>query len=193
MNATSETAKNEFLSFLGEKKNQFNEPMKGHYIETSEQAEKFCQCVSTLTNTYGFVRKELAEKILSDSVMAQNFEIIACHWVRACAEKYDRLNYYRDLRDKESAEMCANIVQDEEWVKTYLKTTKVDPADEYWTERTLGTYCVARCVNMHPTLRQTFTGLVLTFIMNDKGLEKLAEMLLEESIVPSRDVSFVMI
>lgn len=191
MNATSETAMNEFLSFLGEMK--CNEVVK--CCEAYGQAEEFRRSLNTMTNTYGFRRKEMAEKILSDSVMTRNFEIIACHWVRACAEKYDRLNYrgYSDLRDKESAEMCANIVQDEEWVKTYLKTTKVDPADENWTERTLGAYCVRQCVNMHPTLRQTFTGLVLTFIMNDKGLEKLAEMLLEESIVPSRDVSFVMI
>ena len=191
MNATSETAMNEFLSFLGDM--NLNAVVK--CCKAYEQAEEFRLSLSTMTNTYGFRRKEMVEKILSDSVMTRNFEIIACHWVRACAEKYDRLNCcgYRDLRDKESAEMCANIVQNDEWVKTYLKITKVDPADKQWTERTLGAYCVRQCVNMHPTLRQTFSGLVITFIMNDKGFENLAESLLAGSLVTSKDVSFLMI
>ena len=194
--ATSKEAQKEFLILLSEKDVSYNALTKGNYVGTCKKAEAFSRCLSTLCNTFCFGRKELAEVILADHVMTRNFEVIACQWVRECADKYHRLSSYRDYmdeRDKASAEMCASIYDSTAFQEIYQKITEIDTETEYWEERTLGSMCVFKCTNMHPTLRQTFTGLVLTFLMNDENLKKLSDDLLSRGIVPTKDVSFCMI
>lgn len=175
----------EFYNFLMEnERGWLMSRVRDGYERAIYQGKIFSSLVGRMSNTFSFKKKELAEHILSDERMADSFSAIAAEWVCDCAKKrrgaVRSCGRYPDLRDDASTELCMRIAEMPEWT---------------WNtgaERSVCSYYVGCCSDMHPTNRQTFTSLVLTFIMQAPEFKRLSKRILEDGTVNSTDIRFPM-
>lgn len=167
----------------------------GQFKDHSE-CESYEKMLAGMLNTYSLSKQEMLEEILASTKLANNFAILACHWVYAMADLYKEC--YWDERDKAAVTMCWRISNTAEFHMLYNSIA----AAHYDSERAYPptnevTHAVALtgiCVtNLHHTLRQTYTGFVLTFLMSYKKADKLYKAAVEQGIVSKKNVSFWMV
>lgn len=116
------------------------------------------------------------EKKLSDS-----FVILSLHYIKQCSDKWK--SDYWDDRDRASVNMCRDIVRCPEFSGFYESKCKKEPGKwelyaeegDWHNDILLGVKLIHSIYFMHPTNRQTLSGLVLSFYANSPKMEKLSK------------------
>ena len=162
-------------------------------IDITKEAEviSFAREVENVVNNYSLDRKGIVERILSESALANSFAIIACHWVEAMSSLY-RPDYW-DERDKLAIEKCYRFSLIPEFQTLFAKYCCQKYNEQVVKAKTLSLVIVESLLKIHHTLRQSFTGIVLTFLMQFKPASVLANVALESGVVYERDVRFPLI
>ena len=167
--------------------------------DTLSMEKKFRNLVSCMVNSYSFSRSEMLDAVLFDKNRTSAFKVLAFHWILVQAERY-KINYY-DARDRHSVEVCKKITNLSGWQELYKENVKQEKKrknslEQEYELRPVTSY--GRCLidmlyDMHPTNRQTFSGFVLSFFMQCRGLEKFQSTILEYDILQDTDVRFIMV
>lgn len=169
-------------------------------VDKQSLDRRFYRIVSQMVNSYGFSKKEVLDAVLSDKNRTSVFKILALHWVKAQAERY-RTDYFDD-RDRDSVAVCKKVTQLLQWEKLYKKTVKLKMSQNrklsehgrcIKQEETYGMWLIDTLRDMHPTNRQTFSGFVLSFLMQCEGYEKFQREVFECNILFDKNVKFLMI
>ena len=167
--------------------------------DTLSQEKNFSSLVSCMVNSYSFSKSEMLDAVLSDKNRTSAFKVLAFHWILVQAGRY-KINYY-DVRDRHSVEVCKKITNLSGWQELYKenvnqkKKRKSSLEQEYELRpvKSYGRCLVDMLYDMHPTNRQTFSGFVLSFFMQCRGLEKFQRTILEYDILQDTDVRFIMV
>ena len=173
---------------------------KGDRKRVREKEESFCSTVSGMVNSFGFSKKEVLAQISSKKNRLEVFTVLSLYWIQAQADRH-RINYL-DARDRLSVVACKKITLLPEWENVYR--TGISGEDMHGDclyaagcyargMEPFGMHLIGSLYDMHPTNRQTFSSLVLSFLMQKKGMEHLQKEILENSILVERNVCFPMI
>ena len=151
-------------------------------------------------NAFGFSRKEILDAISDDRNLTRVFVILSLHYVQYMASRW-HANYLDD-RDKAAVDACKSITQLPEWDTVYWDIVNASSENDiypiergYHIKRTepAGVLMTGAIFDMHATLRQTYAGLVLSFLMQYNKCERLSKKIIGNGILKSRDVHFFMI
>lgn len=167
--------------------------------DTLSQEKNFRSLVACMVNSYSFSKSEMLDAVLSDKNRTSAFKVLAFHWILVQAGRF-KINYY-DARDRHSVEVCKKITDLSGWQELYKETIKQKKNQGIYSEQEYEirpTKSYGRCLidmlyDMHPTNRQTFSGFVLSFFMQCRGLEKFQRTILEYDILQDTDVRFIMV
>lgn len=164
----------DFLSGLSYR--QLTEQVRDKWIQASEQAEKYVSVVGSMTNSYGFAPDDVLDIICKDAKLTRIFRLVALSWIEAMGMRY-KMDYW-DKRDKTAVEYCHDVAKMESFRNIYSRLLKTEYADihrlhDRRQDKVLDTYTSRVIVNLHPTLRQSYTGFVLSFLLRDRYLLKI--------------------
>jgi hypothetical protein len=142
------------------------------YEEKHKAMENFSNTMTYMVNSFSFSRKEVLDAIMNEKKLSESFVILSLHYIKQCSDKWKR--DYWDDRDRDSVNMCQDIVRCPEFSDVYESKCKKEPGKwELCTEEggwhndmLLGVKLIHSIYFMHPTNRQTLSGLVLSFYAN---------------------------
>lgn len=164
----------DFLSGLSQR--QLTEQVGDKWIQVSEQAEKYVDVVKNMTNNYVFAPDDVLDIICEDAKLTRKFRLFALSWIEAMGMRY-KMDYW-DMRDKAAVEYCHDVAKMESFRNIYSRLLKSECADiqklhDRRQDRVLDSYTSRVVENLHPTLRQSYTGFVLSFLLRDRYLIKI--------------------
>lgn len=183
-----------YIKYLKDNAKAFDRPPEG-LLDGREFCNNYESVLHDFLNSFSLSKGEVLEILLGDKVLCKLFTEISCYWVCAMAGRF--CTDYWDLRDKASVIACKDIFMLPEFtalcekvcVEVYDLDRALDPRkDDPQIISVTGT----AISQLHPTLRQTFTGLALSFLMQRKGITAFQKAALTSGAVKERNVSFFM-
>lgn len=167
-------AETKFLELLGNlpKQKLLSAGRFPGYEEEHKAMENFSNTTTYMVNSFSFSRKEVLDAIMNEKKLSESFVILSLHYIKQCSDKWKR--DYWDDRDRDSVNMCQDIVRCPEFSDVYESKCKKEPgkwelcAEEggWHNDMLLGVKLIHSIYFMHPTNRQTLSGLVLSFYAN---------------------------
>lgn len=166
---------------------ELRNPNTGNCEETYGQIRTYESAVSAMVNSFCFNRDQVLHHIISDQKLAKKFAIVAITWVEAMGKRYNQS--YQDLRDKAAVLFCHEVMQLPEAQKHCIgyDTTLGYRQMPYVTR------IVAQLMLMHPTNRQTFSGFVLSFLLQYEPYSQMAKVLMRQRGLTQKIVAFPMV
>lgn len=151
------------------------------FREEEKAIEDFRLTISRMVNSYSFSKKEVLEAVMEEKKLSDSFLVLSLHYIKQCSDKWR--NDYWDHRDMASVKMCRDIVACPDFYDFYeSKCRKESKKWElctreggYHKDMLWGVRLIHGIYTMHPTNRQTLSGLVLSFYANSPKMEKLSK------------------
>lgn len=151
------------------------------FQEETDVIGDFDLTISRMVNSFSFSKKEVLEAIMEEKKLSDSFLILSLHYIKQCSEKWCR--DYWDRRDMASVKMCRDIVACPEFLEFYESKCRKESGiwevcirnGSYHKDMLLGVKLINGIYMMHPTNRQTLSGLVLSFYANSPKMEKLSK------------------
>ena len=195
-------AETKFLELLGNlpKQKLLSAGRFPGYEEEHKAMENFSNTTTYMVNSFSFSRKEVLDAIMNEKKLSDSFVVLSLHYIKQCSDKWK--SDYWDDRDRASVKMCRDIVRCPEFSDFYESKCKKEPgkwelcAEEggWHNDMLLGVKLIHSIYFMHPTNRQTLSGLVLSFYANSPKMEKLSKAGHSAKGLPYQEnVRFVMI
>ncbi|MDE7266656.1 MAG: hypothetical protein K2N89_04235 [Lachnospiraceae bacterium] len=156
--------------------------------------------ISRMVNSFSFSKKEVLEAIMAEKKLSDSFLILSLHYIKQCSDKW--CSDYWDRRDMASVKMCRDIVACSKFSEFYESKCRKESGiwelcsknRGYHKDMLLGVKLINSIYMMHPTNRQTLSGLVLSFYANSHKMEKLCKAEHKAMGLPYHEnVGFVMI
>lgn len=151
------------------------------YEEENKAMENFSNTITYMVNSFSFSRKEVLDAIMNEKKLSDSFVVLSLHYIKQCSDKWK--SGYWDDRDRASVNMCREIVSCPEFSDFYERNCQKETSkwklcaeERGWhKDMLLGVKLIHSIYNMHPTNRQTLSGLVLSFYANSPKIEKLSK------------------
>lgn len=155
----------------------------GRYADIREEMkaiEDFSLTISRMVNSYSFSKKEVLEAVMKEKKLSDSFLVLSLHYIKQCNDKWS--SDYWDRRDMASVRMCRDIVTCPDFLDFYESKCRKGSGiwelcvkdGTYRRDMLLGVKLIHGIYYMHPTNRQTLSGLVLSFYANSPKMEKLS-------------------
>lgn len=151
------------------------------FQEETDVIGDFDLTISRMVNSFCFSKKEVLEAIMGEKKLSDSFLILSLHYIKQCSDKW--CSDYWDRRDMASVKMCRDIVACPEFSEFYESKCRKESGiwelysknRGYHKDMLLGVKLINGIYMMHPTNRQTLSGLVLSFYANSPKMEKLSK------------------
>lgn len=191
-----------FLELLGSlPKSKLLSPGRFTDFQKEEKAVKdFHNTITYMVNSFSFSKKEVLEAIMEDKKLSDSFMVLSLHYIKQCSDRWK--SDYWDRRDMASVNMCRDIVLCPEFSRFYESKCRKESGiwelrtdtGRYHKDMLWGVRQIHGIYDMHPTNRQTLSGLVLSFYANSPKMEKLSKAGYKSMGLPYHEsVWFVMI
>ena len=172
-----------FLELLGSlPKSKLLSPGRFTDFQKEEKAVKdFHNTITYMVNSFSFSKKEVLEAIMEDKKLSDSFMVLSLHYIKQCSNRWK--SDYWDRRDMASVNMCRDIVLCPEFSRFYESKCRKESGiwelrtdtGRYHKDMLWGVRLIHGIYDMHPTNRQTLSGLVLSFYANSPKMEKLSK------------------
>lgn len=167
------------------------------YYDELQQGRKYLSIVRKMTNSFIFHPQEVLNAVYSrrlENVM----RLLTLTWVEAMAKRYTSV--YWDERDKAAVRFCHDIVAMESFWTTihkrfqrqYLSKSKQELSER---DMVVSIYTAVAMSDLHPTLRQSFTGFLLSFMIKDRSMDVIRLEAQEKNLIGAdqKSIHFFMI
>lgn len=167
------------------------------YYDELQQGRKYLSIVRKMTNSFIFHPQEVLNAVYSrrlENVM----RLLTLTWVEAMAKRYTSV--YWDERDKAAVRLCHDIAAMESFWATIHKEYQMQHLSKSRQELSgkdtvVSVYTAVAMSDLHPTLRQSFTGFLLSFMIKDRAMEVIRLEAQEKKLIgeDQKSIHFLMI
>ena len=155
---------------------QLKAPVGNRWCDVQKQSKEYYDAVAYMTNSYVFSADAVLDVICNDAGLTSIFRLLALSWIKGMGQQYTE--DYRDERAKAAVKYCHMITKMGSFRSIYDRLFKAvyDGNRHSYCRKADTILCVYTRRTMrelHHTLRQSFTGLALSFVIRDANLSKI--------------------